>query len=708
MRRFFLLLICLTSLNFIAIAQTARPAILRFMTSAEFVGYDALQAQSARIPVEWEVANRPIMSNLYFEQILPDGQAVNVELPRQIPWVASQGIGNTAPILPTGAEEIVLQVTLKHLLNGRVYDTKEIRVRIVPGLAGADHTAIQPSPTILYFNVLNNNQPLNATDLDSGSLRLSVNWSVMNRPDNANLYFEQILPDGRAVNVELPRTVEWVNSSGEGVIAPVASSNTTEIVLRLRLYDRVTRRDLDQMIVSVPVQRYTGGVQIPYFSATVNSLARSQVGQMPLEIAWEVVNRPPNSNLVFEQILPNGQIRNAEFPRDVLLIPSQGYGTLNAILPSGNISELVFQLRIADVSTNSTYTSRELRIALTDTDTSQIFIHDFTVSPETINGHQPPSLNITWNVSNAVRLSIGVGDYLRYENRPMTGSLQVPADEYSLTSNSLVISLNVVANNGNSETHYRYVTVNGNASITNFSLNTRQIATGQSVTAQWRIAGDYRRAYLAWAGSAYPRNPIIAVAQDLTSAEGTMTLPVSLVSGVLPSQIGLFVEDAFGNLRSELIELDVQCPYEWVFPVDIVDCPSSGVVIRQGAYQEFERGFILWNPANPTPMWVFQNNGVLRIYSDSWDGSPYSIVDKPPTGLFAPERGFGYLWNFTPSVRQAVGWARATERSVEIRQQSTGEYPFTVWYITLPDGRLARVRYELGGTLDLAWSLVGS
>lgn len=45
-----------------------------------------------------------------------------------------------------------------------------------------------------------------------------------------------------------------------------------------------------------------------------------------INVSWTVQNRPDNSNLVFEQVLANGTVRNAELPREIAYVPSNGNG----------------------------------------------------------------------------------------------------------------------------------------------------------------------------------------------------------------------------------------------------------------------------------------------------------------------------------------------------------------------------------------------
>ena len=65
-------------------------------------------------------------------------------------------------------------------------------------------------------------------------------------------------------------------------------------------------------------------------------------------VLWAVVNRPPNSNLIFDQILDGGRAVPVELPRAAFWIASEGTGTVAPVPPeSGTLVRL--RLRLVDV-----------------------------------------------------------------------------------------------------------------------------------------------------------------------------------------------------------------------------------------------------------------------------------------------------------------------------------------------------------------------
>jgi hypothetical protein len=112
----------------------ASPSIT-FGTTAKNADESQLLQRAARIPVSWSVANRPDGSNLVFEQVWLDNSAINVELPRDNPWVASSGNGLVSPLLPMGSSTLRLQVRLVRQSDGMTLAARDLSLPVVRGSA---------------------------------------------------------------------------------------------------------------------------------------------------------------------------------------------------------------------------------------------------------------------------------------------------------------------------------------------------------------------------------------------------------------------------------------------------------------------------------------------------------------------------------------------------------------------------------------------
>ena len=103
-------------------------------------------------------------------------------------------------------------------------------------------------------------------------------------------------------------------------------------------------------------------------------------------------------------------------------------------------------------------------------------------------------------------------------------------------------------------------------------------------------------------------------------------------------------------------------------------CVSGSPQQRLAAYQSFEHGFMLWSQAEDS-IYVLSNTAIQQGQAtDTWwrledtftESDP--AIDEglfPPEGLLQPERGFGKVWRNNGFVREAIGWATATEEGYD-------------------------------------------
>ena len=101
----------------------------------------------ATVNVEWQIENRLSISNLIFEQVLPDGTTRSVELPRLNRWVGSSGQGLVAPILPSPeAQNVVIRLRVIDMRDGEVFQEAEISVPIAAEASPAETEPITNPP----------------------------------------------------------------------------------------------------------------------------------------------------------------------------------------------------------------------------------------------------------------------------------------------------------------------------------------------------------------------------------------------------------------------------------------------------------------------------------------------------------------------------------------------------------------------------------
>lgn len=111
-------------------ASEAPAAIAAFTTTTDDLSSEELAAGTARAEVAWEVVNRMPLTNLVFEQVLPDGSAQIIELPRENLWVASSGAGVVAPVLPEAGNRVTLRLRLLDVISGDAYAEAFVNISI--------------------------------------------------------------------------------------------------------------------------------------------------------------------------------------------------------------------------------------------------------------------------------------------------------------------------------------------------------------------------------------------------------------------------------------------------------------------------------------------------------------------------------------------------------------------------------------------------
>lgn len=128
------------------------PGIELFTARQSSIDANVLNYQGGTISLAWRVLNRPVGTNLVFEQVLENGTAVSVELPRNQLWVASTGEGVVAPRLPERAKVFVLRIRLVNISTGQTLDQREVSIQVTGILLRTPTAVVTPSLTPFNAN----------------------------------------------------------------------------------------------------------------------------------------------------------------------------------------------------------------------------------------------------------------------------------------------------------------------------------------------------------------------------------------------------------------------------------------------------------------------------------------------------------------------------------------------------------------------------
>src|SRR5690606_10593527 len=112
----------------------------------------------------------------------------------------------------------------------------------------------------------------------------------------------------------------------------------------------------------------------------------------------------------------------------------------------------------------------------------------------------------------------------------------------------------------------------------------------------------------------------------------------------------------------------IQCTTSWFFGDQFAPpnagCPTAVGAIGPGAFQQFERGYMIYVNANSmNTVYGLQNDGNRYIsYLNGWDGTTVeTCAQNPPSGFFAPQGVFNWAYCRTNAPvgiwNQQIGWA---------------------------------------------------
>ena len=217
------------------VALQAQDVVLMIQTPVDGLYQDELQAGQVVIPLRW-LTNFGLddATSLQVEQILPsetddeDEQLVDVLIPQTTRWKVQPGLAYANPQFVDGLDFIHLRATLIHgsepVASGDY---------VIPILDDArPDVSSDTNPVISQFDLVR------TESASSETIFMEMRWQVNNQPDNSNLVFEQVLPDGSVVNIERERIFMMLSSTGQGVGALQAPPPTANsVMVRLRLID---------------------------------------------------------------------------------------------------------------------------------------------------------------------------------------------------------------------------------------------------------------------------------------------------------------------------------------------------------------------------------------------------------------------------------------------------------------------------------------
>lgn len=230
-----------------------------------------------------------------------------------------------------------------------------LTISITVGITHAQSQATKPR--ILSFT--SNISAITPDEAESGNYPITLYWVTENVDANHRL------------DIQVWVLGEWHSTLSENESLPATGSalhtaphtlDFTPPVWRLVILENDTRI-VDQRLLKLRYSQTLAGEP-----TIVRLEAPAQIPAIDLQyrfvympISWEVINRPPNSNLRFTQLAENGsQWLPIELPRPFLWVRSSDEGIVLPYFVSNRI--VTIRLEVYDIKTNAVYTSQTITV----------------------------------------------------------------------------------------------------------------------------------------------------------------------------------------------------------------------------------------------------------------------------------------------------------------------------------------------------------
>lgn len=607
-----------TALPVVFIDPTARPVpttvpviIAAFSTTATEVDGLALANRGALVPVSWTVQDRPAHTNLYFEQVLPDGQVLNVELPRHFVEIPSVGSGHIAPYLPAGnATDIRLRLRVADMAGENTAATRELRLPVV-NLPTAD------------FLIVASEQCYDRPFAPSYGITVGAR-GIVSQNVTAGLPLTEIGGIGGRTVGGLQRGETFTILDGPFCFYPQSDPDQTHRQWQVR-------------------SELTGQTGWAYeYSGDY------RVGQRFIGVLREMTVYPADQcfDLPF---LPDSGLR-------------VGYGA--------RLNDLDYGLSV---------------ISAPETE-DHVFL-DGELTPDeifTIIGGPH-----CYRQEPAPAAALGLRQWqVRSEQSGLTGWLWEYSDEHR------VYIVPVTGEPGDPGGPPAGLQVHS------FDVQPRTVNAGAPLTITWAVSGVHGVSVeMCHAGI---MTACVPLEGDGALLPLTGSLTVNAPLDVTAAQFTLFERD----YDNEGITVAITCTAAWLADFGAQFCPTGAPRSVEAAYQPFENGYMLWREGQILA--VFTSWRGSQIYADTWNGGEVVWAEEPPDGLFQPERGFGTVWVTNESVRQGLGWATAPEQGYTMQIQQSplthrpgmrGGYTAADAVFTLPNGQVVHGEMRPDGSV---------
>lgn len=95
--------------------------------------------------------------------------------------------------------------------------------------------------------------------------------------------------------------------------------------------------------------------------------------------------------------------------------------------------------------------------------------------------------------------------------------------------------------------------------------------------------------------------------------------------------------------------------FEGFFDSALMGCPSEPATKLNGTYQEFERGYMVFDPDSEAIFVFDERLSTWQAFENTWEEGDDDFACQEAADVGGPIRGFGLVWCENPTVRAALG-----------------------------------------------------
>lgn len=288
---------------------------------------------------------------------------------------------------------------------------------VVGGLssASASPASAAPNPAILSFE--STLTAVTVAEAESGTLTTTLSWETVGMtPDYRLTLAHYILDHWELV---FPDTAVPLQASGSASVTvrhPLSFSPPTYLLSIVRAQ---SSQIVAQRVLTIPWTDPADPPTIATFEADVTEVDKAELmaGTARVNVSWDVADRTPTSQLVFEQVFADGSAQSVELPRINLWVPSAGQGPVapvykeNTATAATEAAEMItLRLALIDMATGATLAEQSLSLEVTGTagpvqppqppvqpPPQSDMITTFTATPDTVN--RGAAVTLSWAIN---------------------------------------------------------------------------------------------------------------------------------------------------------------------------------------------------------------------------------------------------------------------------------------------------------------------